>query len=136
MNFDSYFNDRSYRLNDSARVALVSFAVQVFEDCKTMEELTLSKFSDVAEEGERLIQALSGSQITKLSLLDLYRNPAWFENEENALVLADFVTRQNNLRSLNLGANGFSRERKEVWAEMNEMFTQMPNFKNIKIRRW
>ena len=73
-----------------------------------MEELTLCKFSNVAEEGERLIQALSASQITKLSLLDLYRNRAWFENEENALLLADFVTRQNNLRSLNLRGNGFS----------------------------
>ena len=64
----------------------------------------------------------------------MFSNPAWFENDENALLLADFATRQPNLIELRLFDNGFSKqERSELKAEMNQMFDQMPNRAKVNI---
>ena len=68
------------------------------------------RFTDQTEEGQRLIEALSTSPIKKLTELDLRFNPAWFEDQEYALLLADFVSRQVDLSVLDLGYNSLSDE--------------------------
>ena len=130
----SYMGNSDFPLNEEGRKALVSLATREFEDCTTLEVLNLEYFTDVAEEGEQLIQALSTSQITKLTLLNLAVNPTWFSNEENALLVADFATRQTALKTLYLSYNGFSKaDKAEVAAEMREMLSQMPNYQGMNI---
>ena len=89
-----FIKNRGYRLGDAARLSLVNLAIQIFGSNEKLQKLIMWQFTDQTEEGQRLIEALSTSPINKLTELDLRTNPAWFEDQEYAMQLADFVSRQ------------------------------------------
>ena len=57
------------------------------EICQTsrnnLTRLSLFKFSDSVEEGERILHELTASNINSLERLDLGGNPTWFTTSAN-----------------------------------------------------
>ena len=95
-------------LNEKARSQLIDLTVNIIAKCSSLEQLTLWKTTERPEEGQRLIEALVGSNLTKITLLDLVGNKTWFaEDPDTALLLFEFVARQIKLKKLLLSGNSF-----------------------------
>ena len=75
-----------------------------------MKHLDLYGLASGVEGGTSILEALSESSIERLTHISLGLNEEWFTDDCNGQLLADFIGRQQCLRTLRLRRNEFSSE--------------------------